>query len=280
MLDLDGTDPDSLVNMLKMSFSCEYWPAIIQISEKLFELTAITYEMSNCNSTQPELKRDIVYYFGYSLLMKGIALQKMNRFSEARECIGRYKNLDWIKNLSADGLAEIEYFRNISIANTYVIDLLEGKIEVLPHYVEFIRNSDKEEILAGLITVLESAIRFNYSIDWIINEFKDQIRVRSEQDKKEEVRYYLDYLYLLAAYYYKQRRASDTINLILEILILSDKLEDSIGFRKSVAFYEMIRDHATKDQQQVYRATMKIIVERVFEDDEKNFISDDHLIAD
>lgn len=43
MLELDGMNEDSLTDMLKVSFSWENWAAILEISDKLFELAVLTY---------------------------------------------------------------------------------------------------------------------------------------------------------------------------------------------------------------------------------------------
>lgn len=278
MLDLDGIDADSLVKMLKVSFSLENWDAIIEISDKLFEVTAIIYETSGNNSSQYSLERDIAYYFGYSFLMKGIAFQKMRKYNEARACINRYANLEWIKNISGEGRVEVEYYRNISVANMYVIGLLEGKTKVLFNYVELLRNMSEDEIVPGMITVLESAITYGYSVDWVISEFKDQIRGIGKTDKKEDIRFYIDYIFLLAVYYYKQKRYTSAVTLVLDFLDISSRIEDGVGFRKAAALYEVLRDYATTDQQQVYRSLMEKILERLWKN-EKGFVNDNRIIV-
>lgn len=212
--------------------------------------------------------------------MKGIAFRRKNMYSEARKWIKRYADLSWIENVSEKGRLEVDYYRNISIMNGYVIDLLEGEINVLPVYVDCLRRLEKEEILPGLTTILESAIHFNYAVDWIINEFKDQVTVRNADDTKESIRFYIDYIYLLAVYHYKQDRFSDAINLILEVLGLCNKLEDGAGFKKSVAFYEVVRRNATVSQQERYEEIMKTIMGRVLWEDEENLVNDSRIVVD
>lgn len=280
MLDLDGVNADSLIDMIKMSFSWENWLAIIEISDKLLEVSAITYDSMQHNLSKNPLKRSIAYYFGYSQCMKGMALQKLGNLTEARQCIQLYSDLGWIKSLDEEGLTEVEYYKNIAIANTYVLDLLEGKTEVLPAYVEFIRNNDKEELLAGLITILESSIKHNYSVDWVLEEFKGQVEEWGSREKREDIRYYIDYIYLQAIYLYKREKISDAINLILDILIIGGKLNDRTGFRKTVAFYEVVRGYASSSQQEKHREIMQNILEREFLKNEKNILVVNSRIVD
>lgn len=257
LLVLDGMNVDSLTKMIKMSFSWENWSAILEISEKLFELTAIIYDSSQHHLGKVPLKRSMAYYFGYSLCMKGIAFQKLGRLSEARVCVSQYSDLSWIKDLDDDGIREVEFYRTISKANNYVLDLLEGKNEVLREYIDFIRNSDKEELLAGLITVLESAIKHHYCIDWILDEFKDEVEKLNFNDKRENVRYYVDYMYLHVIYRYNKGSVPEAINLVLHMLDISSDLDDEAGFRKSVSFFESLKEQASTSQKAKYQAVMK-----------------------
>lgn len=280
MLELDGMNEDSLTDMLKVSFSWENWAAILEISDKLFELAIVTYGSQQQGMKRHSLKKNIAYYLGYSACMKGIAYQKLGNLAESRKCIRLYEDMSWIKDLNPEVLAEVEYYKNIAIANTFVVDLLEGKTEVLPDYVEFIRKGDKEELLACLITVLESAIKYNICIDWVLDEFKEQLKELSCREKQEDIRYYIDYMHLSAIYLYKRQKIHDAINLTLYILVISSKLYDGTGFRKIVSFYEHIRSHASAEQQESYRNIMKNILEREFLKDEKGDLVINSRIAD
>lgn len=280
MLELDGMNEDSLTDMLKVSFSWENWTAILEISDKLFELAIATYGSQQQGVNKIYLKKSIAYYLGYSACMKGIAYQKLGNLAESRKCIRLYSDMSWIKDLDQEVITEVEYYKNIAIANTFVIDLLEGKTEVLPDYVEFIRKGDKEELLACLITVLESAIKYNFSIDWVLDEFKEQLSELSCREKKEDIRYYIDYMHLSAIYLYKREKVHDAINLTLYILVISSKLYDGTGFRKIVSFYEHIRSYASTEQQESYQNIMKNILEREFLKDEKGDLVIHSRIAD
>ncbi|MEK3877844.1 hypothetical protein [Paenibacillus sp. FSL M7-0420] len=48
-------------------------------------------------------------------------------------------------------MEEIEYYKNTARANAFVLDLLEGKEEVLPVYVKFLKMGAREELTAGLL---------------------------------------------------------------------------------------------------------------------------------
>lgn len=272
-LDLDGLNADSLTCMLKASFSLENWDAMIEIADRLITQIALIYETSSDTLREQNLKRSIPYYFGFSLCSKGIALQKLGKYPEARMCIQKYAELGWIKGLNEEGINEVKYYRNIAKANTYVLDLLEGQKGVLNEYVQFIRNSAEEELLPGLITILESSIKYNYSVDWILREFEINANDIGARGTKESIRYFVDYKFLLAMYHYKQENTFDAINIILETLLLSITLKDDTGFKKAAALFEILRDDANQSQLQVHHNIMKTIIERELTNEKENVIA-------
>ncbi|KAA1181366.1 DNA-binding protein [Paenibacillus sp. B2(2019)] len=272
-LDLDGLNADSLTSMLKASFSLENWGAMIEIADRLITQIAFIYETSSDTLREQNLKRSIPYYFGFSLCSKGIALQKLGKYPEARMCIQKYAELGWIKGLDDEGINEVKYYCNIAKANTYVLDLLEGQTGVLKEYVEFIRNSAEEELLPGLITILESSIKYNYSVDWILSEFEINANDIGARGTQESIRYFVDYKFLLAMYYYKQENMCDAINTILETLLLSIKLKDDTGFKKAAALFEILRDYANQSQLQVHHNIMETIIERELTNEKENVLA-------
>ncbi|MNO33351.1 hypothetical protein D3C76_233610 [compost metagenome] len=277
-LDLDGLNADSLICMLKASFSLENWDAMIEVADKLITWITLLYETSRnttSNTTREQnLKRSIPFYFGFSLCSKGIALQKLGKYPEARMCIVKYSDLGWIKGLDEEGNHEVNYYRSIAEANTYVLDLLEGKTGVLKEYVKFIRNNAEEELLPGLITILESSIKYNYSVDWILTEFEINVNAIEKQETTESIRYFMDYKFLLAMYHYKQGNMYDAINLTLETLRSSIKLKDDTGFKKAAALFEILRDDANQSQLQVHHNIMKTIIERELTNEKEIVLAD------
>lgn len=267
-LDLEGIQADSLVGMLKASYTLENWEGIVLIADKLYlEINNIyeTNEVSHApvkNHNVLGLNRSIVYYFGYSMCLKGIALRKQGNNSESRACIKKYAELGWINAIHEEDLQEVEYYKSIAKANTYVIDLLEGRIVVLDEYIDFLRNN-KDEMLPGLIHVLESSIKYNFSVDSILAEFQDVIDSMSEYYKtKRNIRYYNDYIYLLGKYYSKRENKVDALNTVLNALTSSVNLKDDIGFKKAVALFEVLREYATLIQLEQYKNIMITIIEK------------------
>ncbi|UQZ32206.1 DNA-binding protein [Paenibacillus sp. PK3_47] len=267
-LDLNGINADSLVQMLKASFTLENWEGILQIADRLYSEINHLYSVKQLERADVQrlsvhgLNRSIVYYFGYSMCLKGIALEKLGRFDEARECITKYEELGWISGIDAEGWAEVEYYREIAQANRYIIELQEGNTAVLPDYLLYLRNNE-EEVLPGVLYILDSAIKHEYNVNHVLDEFSEQIAAMAEYYvTKRNIRYYIDYFYMTAKYYALQGNLADAVNTLLHSLETSIKLKDDTGFRKSAALFEKLRNQTTSDQLDKYHGLIETILDR------------------
>ncbi|MDQ0492857.1 DNA-binding protein [Paenibacillus brasilensis] len=270
------TDLDSIVGMLKMAFSLEEWEQMIQIADQLHTQAHRVYEQQQLELTkggQPRtlhIKRPLVYYLGFSQLTKGIAFQKQGKYESSRECVEKYAELGWVEGLNEEGLQEVEDYRTLAKANTYTLDLLQGKEEVLPNYVRFLHENSSEELLPGMITILESTIVHNYNINGILREFKTRLtELGTFYEEPENIRYYVTYLYLLAVYRFIEEKYTVAIEVTLNALESADK--------KCVALFESFRSYANKYQKKKYKFIQKNVLERELKN-EKNLLYDGYRI--
>lgn len=167
----------------------------------------------------------------------------------------------------------MEDYRLFAIGNTYTLELLEGNEEVLPEYVEYLKRNDGR-ILAGMITIFESAIKNDFSIEWVLEELAEELdRINNNSDDLTKIRYFTEYLYLFSLYKYKQKDYDYAIRKNLEALTLCIILRDNTAFKKMVVLFENFRDHASKEQERNYKMQLKTILEGVLKD-EKNISFD------
>lgn len=156
----------------------------------------------------------------------------------------------------------------IANANTYVLNLLEGNMETLPEYVQFIHNAEEEELLPGIITILESALKHNCNVDWALKEFEPNLdALDGEYETEANIRYYIDHLYLMSLYHFTNGNIYNALNISLKGLRMSDKLKDDTGYKKINALFVSFSVHATKEQLNEYNVLNKTILERVLKDE-------------
>lgn len=269
------SDINLLYEMLQAEFSLDGWDAMVHIADKLHHSINAFYEEDQLRQAkgQPRidtkrLKRSVAFYFGYSMVAKGIALQKMGDYSATRDCIEKYSELGWISGLDDEGKEDVAHFRMIANANTYVLNLLEGNMETLPEYVQFIHNAEEEELLPGIITILESALKHNCNVDWALKEFEPNLdALDGEYETEANIRYYIDHLYLMSLYHFTNGNIYNALNISLKGLRMSDKLKDDTGYKKINALFVSFSVHATKEQLNEYNVLNKTILERVLKDE-------------
>ncbi|KZE72224.1 hypothetical protein AV545_15790 [Paenibacillus jamilae] len=115
-------------------------------------------------------ERPLVFYYGFSYLAKGTALQKPRLYDQAREYILKYSELGWFSGLDKIDWEEVERFKFFAKANLYTNDLLSGKLSVLPEYAQFLEDNP-EELLPGLVTIMETASLHSVNVDDILEKF-------------------------------------------------------------------------------------------------------------
>ncbi|APQ59200.1 hypothetical protein PPOLYM_00127 [Paenibacillus polymyxa] len=260
----DITDLDTLVNMIKLSFSFADGANMIALCDQLYSHVNQKYQelqlyKARKKPIQPiHTKRPLVYYYGYSHLMKGMAFQKQGKYEAAHDCIEKYAELGWFNGLDQYGEAEVEYYRYAARANLYALDILSGHAEVLQEYIEFLRNNP-EELLPGLLSIVEGASRYDYPLEAVLESFAEQIEGFTYFEEPVNVSYYFRFCYQLALYYIKQQQFTVALGYILQSLMLSDTLgmEHEHEFRKCTAIFEIFRSQATATQQDQYITILK-----------------------
>ncbi|MFB5761189.1 hypothetical protein [Paenibacillus medicaginis] len=281
-LHLDDLRIDSLVDLLKASYTLEDYEHMIEIADKLLLSAERVYSRqkqsidSGKRYVYLDGKRHIVYYFGFSQMAKGIALQKKELYNESLICIKNYADLSWLDDGSKDAAEEIAAFKTFAEANTYSVNLLAGRQEYLHQYVQFLKASRIEELLPGMITILNSAIQHGFAVDFVLNDSEGAIEEAIEACSKDskEVVYVTKFYYTLSEYHLKMKHYQIALHYILLTLAVSDKFKNVAVFKKCVVLFEHHRIHADQDQQNTYAKFMNEIWEREIKN-EKSISNDD-----
>lgn len=198
------------------------------------------------------LERPLVYYFGLSHLMCGIAHQNQGAYEQARECIYKYAELGWMEDLKEEDNQVVEEFRFLAKTNLYAVDILSGNIELIEEYVAFLQDN-LEEILPGLNTILQAALMYHLDVADILHTFAEQIDEFGSYEDAENVSYYYSYCYHLALYYRNCGRLQDAVGITVRAMQLADQSGNDRNFKKCTALFESLRESATAEQISQYR---------------------------
>lgn len=255
----DGYGLDSTVTLLRLAYGLDNWREVIKLGETLYEESLRIYNLQMLTTEQNifeiHTQRALVYYIGYSRLMQGIAYQKMLEFDKARECVLQYSDFQWIKLTNQETLNEIEFYSHTAKINLMVLDLLEGNATKLDEYVTYIQKSEGE-IMSGLLTLLEANRLNNLPIEKFEYLFEENRSISESIIMSDiDVSYYLKFSFELALYYTRNDNDSDAIDILLNCLAISPKINKNEI--KYVALFEKIRDQATHAQISRYKSILE-----------------------
>ncbi|MEK3865188.1 DNA-binding protein [Paenibacillus sp. FSL H7-0716] len=205
---LKAFNPDFLIEMLETAHYFEQWDKLLYTADILYSYAQRIYEERQyCKAmgmTIPlvRMKRPLVYYFGFSQQMRGVACQHLGDYEQARDSI--YRELGWLEDLGTDGQEIAREFRHLAKVNLYAVEISSGKIELLDDYVRFLQTYP-EGMLDGLVVIMQTALCYGLNVDEQLSHLTDGIsEIKSEHDNNAQSKY-RKFCYLVNLY--NMRRA-------------------------------------------------------------------------
>ncbi|MBO8163658.1 MAG: helix-turn-helix transcriptional regulator [Brevibacillus sp.] len=253
---------DALLQLANVCFTLHRWKDVERYADELRELAKVVYQHElrkkrrNITNEPLQTERHLVVYYGQGHLLKSEALEKQGHYDKAREYILGYAELGWFELLDETGIKEVEKFRLWARANLYTLDILMGNTTILPEYVDFLADHPNE-LLPGLTTIIESANKYKFSIDSVLDRFSDQISNFSTYQGSINKERLFRFRYELAIYRLQIGEYTNGIDDVLKCLDLSTEMNDCYSFIQAVALFEAYRTYITDKQEKKFKSIMK-----------------------
>ncbi|MGW8443665.1 DNA-binding protein [Paenibacillus sp. S33] len=260
---------DGLLKLLNLYHNLHQWKEAERYADELRALTTIVCKSRETNKKSFTLKteRHLVVYYGQGYLMKGIALEKQERYEEAMKYISGYADLSWFEDLGRIGQKEVEKFTLWANANQLSLKILMGDTSSLPMYIQFLKNNPPE-ILLGLLTIVESANKHGFLIEHILQQFSHELASFNNELSMKASYYkqsfsydtYADLCYQLAIYMFNNLSHEKGIYYVLKSLKKCLEISSKEKFMICTALFERFRNKATKDQKSEYEGIMEEVL--------------------
>lgn len=235
----------------------ERWSDVIKYGIELQKLS-LTIIKHNLVS-RDRLKHPLVFYYGQGILLESEGYIRLEQTEKAEQCISRYENLDSLGVTDNESRDIMNKFKTYARANRMSLEVSKGNHAMISLYVKFIKEQPKE-ILEGLINLLDSAIKHNFSIDNILISFSEEIdqykkkqgHVESSYLKSFTLYRYTCFCYNYGEYCIRNGRVSEGIENILHCFESSVNIKSKSLIIKSMTLFEMNRLYSNLGQQTKY----------------------------
>lgn len=243
------------------------WAEVENFASELRTLAKLMYEKKVWMDPDFKPVKPLVYYFGRSALYMAGSFEYQGMYEESRKWIAEYADLSWFKGLDEAGRAEVEQLKMFARANFICVDIKSGNRSSIPEYIEFLEQHP-DEIVEGLITLVESANRHHFFVDEAILKFSSRIeqyrqtgrdrwtsgRINSDDHTKSPP-YFFRYAVFFqdyALYNFRKGLFREGIKDILCSMRVSLKLSSKDLLTNSMAIFELYRQYASEAQCKEY----------------------------
>lgn len=263
---------DALLKLANVYFEVNDYETVIQYAKELEVLATNLYQQQiQAKLKKSEIKplnteRHLIVYYGQAYLLQGSAFEKQGLYEKAMEFIPYYANLTGLEGMNEIGMLEARRLQLFAKANRLSLEVLMGNMTNLSGYVELIKNNPPE-ILHGLLTIMESANTYKYSIDDVltlfaenINDFRDLRTNNSYYQANYNLVTYSRFFLELSRYYFNKGNYSEAIDSMLNSLKASSQLNDKAFYIKSITLlFEKYKNHLTEEQRTEYEKVLKAV---------------------
>ncbi|WP_336763963.1 helix-turn-helix domain-containing protein [Paenibacillus sp. USHLN196] len=210
-------------------------------------------------------------YAAYANLLISSVYDTRKEYDEAINYLQKYMEIIEIENPTEEDQKIIDLFKKWGEGNQYAFRILLGQEEVIFPYLGYLENNP-EEILTGLLNILEAANQYGFNIGHALKKFEYPINLFNTDfhnkggytDQMIDHGYRVFY-YELAKYQINQYNYSLGIDALLICLDLSSSSKDELMCIKCLDLYGEYRSEATETQIRKYKKLIEKLSLPTFE---------------
>ncbi|GAE04943.1 helix-turn-helix transcriptional regulator [Paenibacillus sp. JCM 10914] len=252
---------DALVKLLNVFISLARWKKVDTISEKLCDKAKILYKLKKGHPTLTAglgPKNPLIFYILYSYLTQEHSCSERGDHEKALYYLSLYEAPDWINPVTIDERKILDQFHEWSIANKFQHQLLNGQIEVLSEYEEFIASRENE-VFSAVCNIIIAANLYGINVDHILDRFKEHLTYKEQRysmlnvNKHVVLNSFTRLQAELGVYYLNSNNIVKGIDYVLESLKYSIIINSNTGMLRSMGLFEKYRHLSSDESQSKYK---------------------------
>ncbi|WP_342547790.1 helix-turn-helix transcriptional regulator [Paenibacillus sp. FSL P2-0089] len=224
---------DALKELANLYSGLQAWDKVSQSVEELLRVATVQYELHGQvhrkHSSNQFYKKPLYTYILYAQLMRSCVYEELGDYKTALDMVPQYMDHSWIREDDEEARRIKAQYIEWGTANTYLYRLMDGQIEVLEEYIEYISTCENE-IFMALFKIVQLANQYKWDVDHVIQRFADHIPYRKvysifgEHNKFIHEKNYTQFCSELATYYLSRKRYKGD-DVIMQSVDLSAKLD-------------------------------------------------------
>lgn len=259
---------DGLKDLLNVYYSLQQWPKVNELAQKMLRLATLRYNLqiqSNRKQGVSKTSRRPLYLYILSahLILSSVCME-YGDYKSAIEGVPLYMDGSWIQEDNEEVQRTLKQYREWGKANIYLYRVLDGQLEVLDEYVEYIATQT-DEIFTAMYNIIRSANRYGWNVNHILERFSAYIPYRTY---KSEFREYNEqimadkharFLAELAAYYLHNKK-NGGISFLLQSLESSARMNNESIVITCVDLFEQFRYVASEEDMERYKLLIREVL--------------------
>ncbi|MHA6532301.1 helix-turn-helix domain-containing protein [Paenibacillus sp. BAC0078] len=263
---LDEADQlDGIIDLLNVYYSLQQWPKVDELAQKMLRLARLRYNFqrqSNRKQDNGKVSRRPLYHYilNANLFLSSICME-YGDYKSAIERVPLYMDGSWIQEDDEEAQRTLSQFREWGTANIYLYRVLDGQLEALADYVEYIATQP-DEIFTAVYHIIKSANRYDWNVDHILERFSAYIPYRTYRSEFGEYNQQImadkhaRFLAELAAYYLHNKR-NEGISFVLQSLESSAMINNESIAITCADLFEQYRYAATEKEKDRYKLLIR-----------------------
>ncbi|MGQ8873709.1 transcriptional regulator [Paenibacillus sp. TSA_86.1] len=202
-------------------------------------------------------------YVAYAHLLIASVYDARKEYENVLKYTEKYLEIVEVENPTEEDQNIIDLFKKWGEGNQYAIRILLGQENVIFPYLGYLENNS-EEILTGLLNILEAANQYGFNIDHALKKFEHRINLFDKDfHNKDNYNYqmidhrYRVFYYEMAKYQINQCNYLLGIDALLMCLNLSSSSNDDLMCIKCLDMYGEYRSEANETQIKRYKSVVE-----------------------
>ncbi|MDM5280286.1 helix-turn-helix domain-containing protein [Paenibacillus silvae] len=252
---------DAIKDLANVYMTIDLWDKVDAWARELERRTEFQLEMQ---SRRRKNKRRLTAYplftyAAYANLLISSVYGTRKEYDKAINYLQKYMKIIEIENPTEEDQNIIDLFKKWGEGNQYVFRIMVGQKSMIFPYLGYLEKNP-EEILTGLLNILEASNQYGYNIDHVLKKFEHPINLfNTDFHNKDNYNYqmidrgYRVFYYEMAKYQINQCNYSLGIDALLMCLDLSSSSKDDLMCVKCLDLYGEYRSEANETQMKKYK---------------------------